>query len=190
MRESIKKVRKFGDARGGNLGWETWPSDDRQIVLFDHRGRTQWSSALEEDDDLLGRDFFESVEEEDRGRIKQLYAKCIIEGHRVEYITNGVHAGRREEGPMCPFHVTLFPLSAVPGSAVCGVVRVIPSWELDEQDLKLIQLAADDHPIKEIAALMHRSVAAIETRIRNLKNKTGKTTLTGVVAEAFRRNLL
>lgn len=188
--ETAKTITKFGDATGENYGISSWPTDDRQIVLFDKRGRTQWSTALAEADDLYGKDFFQFLAVGDQDRVKQLFAKCIIDGSCVDYITDGMHASFRDEGVMYPFHVTLYPIARVIEAAVCAVVRVIPTWNLDEQDLTLLKLAADDHPVKEIAALMHRSESAIEVRIRNLKAKTGKTTLVGVVAEAIRRNLL
>lgn len=62
--------------------------------------------------------------------------------------------------------------------------------DLDEQDLILLRLAAEDCCNQQIAEKMHRSMSAIDTRIKNLKAKLNRTTLQGLVAVAIRKNLI
>lgn len=159
------------------------------ILLMDSRGRVLWALS-EREHPIQGRVLSDLVFEDDRERVEECLARCIIKGEVVEFTARWHDHYSDAVGwtlsllrPIDP------PLANV---AALSIHKVLPANhnEFSNSDRELLGLLADDHNIKDAANTVDRSESAIDARIKNLKSKLGKHTLPGLVAAAIRGSLV
>lgn len=153
------------------------------VSLLDRRGFPLWfNHDVPDHDAFKNHSFLDDVHPDDLARIEAAFARTIIRQEEVEYNVRCIVDGRETV-----FHARLYPIEGEP--AVICLSTVLEDKRLTEAEIEVVNLLAQDHTIKEIASITHRSESAIDARVKSLKTKLGMTTLHGVVAEAMRLRL-
>jgi DNA-binding NarL/FixJ family response regulator len=168
------------------------------VGLVDRRGRFLWANQFPDDPDVwyYKEPFFAHIHPDDVERCKAAFARCVIEGETVDIICRAIlyeTAEEQAEKKYLTFQARFHPcdIEAAPQIACVLVDHVIPDGvEFSETDMSVLKGLMDDKSIKEIADMLDKSASAIETRIKNLKDKLGVETLPGLVASVMRSYLV
>lgn len=168
--------------------------DGNVITLLDKRHRILWTS----DDPLntrggVGLAPSDLYAEDVRNEITAITGRCFVGGETVGYVS--------ESGPWPPgsskvhlWRVTMLPVDsqAMPNTAGVVMGTILPDSypEINDDEKQVLSSLADDYSLKEIAAMMHRSESAIDSKIKSLKMKLGCKTIGGLVAKAVRQSVI
>ena len=158
------------------------------ICLVDTRARILWTS----DDPLnerghVGHAALDLYPEIIRPRVLHLLSRCILEGKVESYTEKATKLPSESNGRLYLWRITMLPVDQ-PNLAAMLIASVLPDCygEITGDEKSLLRMLADDKTLKEIAGSMNRSESAIDSKMRLLKQKLGRTTIGGLVALALR----
>jgi DNA-binding CsgD family transcriptional regulator len=166
---------------------------DPLVGLIDKHGRLIWLS----DDPfnkagLAGSAIAENVIVPDRDRIVDALGRCFFKNEIVEYqVTGRPSPSIGGEHPVT-WNVRLLPVKSGGEIAGCCLCRPLPEYhtEINDDERQMVKLMCEDKGLKEIAQVMFLSESAIDSKVRQLKDKLGVNTIGGLVATALKESLI
>lgn len=165
------------------------------ISLHDSRARVLWTSDDPHNvNQHAGMSAFDLHSPEDQHRVREAVSKCFLDGESVAYIADAGKWPPTDDEQPSKWRVTLLPASSstIPGLAGVAVGSKLPTNypEITEDEKALLRLLADDCSHKEIAATIHRSESAVDSKIRALKDKLGCKGIGGLVGKALQQAII
>lgn len=167
--------------------------DNAIVSLIDKHGQCIWTNL--DPTNNCGRGslpVLDTVVPEDRAKVREALGQCLLESQVLRYNVRGYYLGDTER--LLAWHVTLLPVPLRSDGTVacCAISHILPAnhAEFSADERLLLNYLAADKTLKEAAILMHRSVTAIDNKIKTLKEKLRVQNIGGLVAAAIVNHII
>lgn len=155
------------------------------VALLDRQFRILWSSRLPEpNSEAVGVSAFDILDRKYHDLAKQAFADCLIEGKVGSYVVESdifEPTGKRR----ARLRIALYPVTNTSDVAMVLITHELhPAGEVQEMDRTILRMLANDRSVGDVAEALHRSESAIAQRIKAMKQRFGRTSLHGLVAQA------